>query len=90
MINCSGQKLKCRRFIAVLDAGLDKARSFHLTQSNLHASDILLLCFPICSLQSPFQTLEIGVFLSTKSNFAIFGECCERSEMTSKPSRALS
>ena len=58
MINCSGQKLKCRRFIAVLDAGLDKVRSFHLTQSNLHASDILLLYFPICSLQSPFQTIK--------------------------------
>ena len=90
MIHCSGQKLKCRRFIAVLDAGLDKVRSFHLTQSNLHASDILLLYFPICSLQSPFQTLKMGLFLNTKSNFAIFGECCERSEMTSKPSRALS
>ena len=80
IINCSGQKLKCRGFIVVLDAGLDKARSFHLTQSNLHASDFLLLCFPLSSLESHFQTLKIGLFLNTKSDFVSFGECCERSE----------
>ena len=71
-------------------ACLDKARSFHLTQSNLNTNDFLLLCFTLCSLQSHFQTLKIGLFLNTKSNFAIFVECCERSEMTSKPSRPLS
>ena len=76
--------------MVVLDACLDKARSFYLTQSNLNTNDFLLLCFTLCSLHSISKLSRSACFLTQNQNFAIFVECCERSEMTSKPLRALS